>query len=341
MDRKNWQNNEVQTLKDNIQEIGVQGCADKLGRPFKSVWSKAQKLGILPGDKRWWSDEQKDIVAAKFGVVPSAELAGDIGVTVSALYHQARRMGLKSPKWWTEEELLFLEKNYHLLSCREIGEAIDKTEEAVQSAASKKGLAQKNFFPEERYCIDCGKQLANKYVDVKRCPSCAYKYRSGENSHFWKGGVSTLYKLIQRNLWAVWKKPILERDNFMCKLCGSKILLEVHHSKPLVEIRDGVMAENPNLHIDNYDERVKLAEIIVDSHVLEYGITLCQSCHRSYHAEKRSELLGTPNGEAEGNQQPSRSNVIDLVDRKVQRLMGEDSQPISPTRALRASSLKM
>ena len=106
MDRKNWQNNEVQTLRDNILEVGVQGCADILGRSFKSVWSKAQKMGVLPGDKRWWDDDKKNILADKFGSMDSEELATLIGVTMSSLHHQAQRMGLKHSRWWTKKNFL-------------------------------------------------------------------------------------------------------------------------------------------------------------------------------------------------------------------------------------------
>jgi hypothetical protein len=44
---------------------------------------------------------------------------------------------------------------------------------------------------------------------------------------------------------------------------------------------------------------------------------------------KGGELLEHPNGNAEGNQQPSRLNV-QIVNRKVQRLMGEDAQTNKP-----------
>lgn len=45
---------------------------------------------------------------------------------------------------------------------------------------------------------------------------------------------------------------------------------------------------------------------------------------------KSGELLETPNGKAEGNQQPSQSNVVKIVDWKVQRLMGEETTTNKP-----------
>jgi len=58
--------------------------------------------------------------------------------------------------------------------------------------------------------------------------------------------------------------------------------------------------------------------------------TLCHKCHRELHFGKRGELLETPTASGEDNQQPSRSNVVSIVDRKVQRLTGEDTQTNNP-----------
>lgn len=49
--------------------------------------------------------------------------------------------------------------------------------------------------------------------------------------------------------------------------------------------------------------------------------------------KKLGELRESLNSYEQGNPQPSRLNVIDIVERKVQRLMREDSQPIIATRA--------
>ncbi len=324
MNRKNWEQWETEFLGASIDILGARGCAKALSRTFKSVWAKAQKMQILTGDKRWWGKEQERFLKDNFGVMSTEDIASELGVGVSAVYHKAQRIGLEHSRWWTDEDLDFLEEHYTRLSSREIGDALGRTDTSVQDAARKRGLAAKNYYPEDRFCVDCGKKLANKYMKPVRCSGCASRNLAGENNSQWKGGVSSLYKIIQRNLWSVWKKPILERDEFKCGVCGSKKQLEVHHLRYLVGIRDEVIAENPDLDIVDYDSRAKLAAIIVGRHTLQDGTTLCHSCHITYHVEKRGELLGSPNGSAEGNQQPSRSNVINFVDRKVQRLTGED-----------------
>ena len=50
------------------------------------------------------------------------------------------------------------------------------------------------------------------------------------------------------------------------------------------------------------------------------------------------ELLGHPNEKDEGNQQPSRQNVLKLVRRKVQRPTGEDAQTNNPDTSAQSES---
>lgn len=324
MSRQNWKHSEVAFLTANISELGIDGCAESLSRPFKSVWAKAQRLGLLLGDPRWWSKEQEQVLSRNFSLMQADELASLLNMSVSSVCHKAQRMGLKSSYRWTDEERAFVKENYKDSSCKEIGSILGKAESGVWTQAFILGLTEQNYYPEERYCADCGKKLANKYMSPIHCSDCAPKHKTGENNALWKGGVSTLRQVIDRFLRYTWRAPILKRDKYKCRLCGSDKLPEVHHIQPLVEIRDQMIAENPTIDIADYEERVKLARLIAKRHVLENGITLCQSCHRLYHAEKRDELSGnSPSGD---NQQPSLSNVISLVDRKVQRLTVEDTQ---------------
>jgi len=98
----------------------------------------------------------------------------------------------------------------------------------------------------------------------------------------------------------IWKSSILE--NAECILCGSIKKLELHHVLP----------------------RRDYPELVVEK---ENVVPMCEKCHDIFHSNKSKgeELRETLNAIlAHGNPQPSRSNVIKLVGRKVQRLTGED-----------------
>ena len=148
---------------------------------------------------------------------------------------------------------------------------------------------------------------------------CIYSWQreggmKGEKAPCWKGGITAIssnnLKTEEfRNL----KKIVLSQYP-LCAICGNDITLHVHHIKTRREYPELVF-EISNL------------------------ITLCRKCHSHIKGKekeweayftrivsKSGELLGNPNEKDEGNQQPSQSNVIRIVDWKVQRLTAEDSQ---------------
>lgn len=79
----------------------------------------------------------------------------------------------------------------------------------------------------------------------------------GAKSHFWKGGLTNANRLLRNNAQTKrWKRDVLVRDDFTCKLCGQRGgTLEVDHIKR--------WADFPELRWD-----------------LDNGRTLCKPCHR-------------------------------------------------------------
>jgi hypothetical protein len=142
---------------------------------------------------------------------------------------------------------------------------------------------------------------------------------AGENNVNWKGGISSFCSDDLKNEdWRSVRKEVLRRFPF-CVICGNREKrMNVHHIVP----------------------RKKVSSRTYD---MDNLITLCHSCHLKVKGKesqweayftrlicKSGELLGNPNERDEGNQQPSQSNVIQIVDWKVQRLTGEDSRTDKP-----------
>ncbi len=95
--------------------------------------------------------------------------------------------------------------------------------------------------------------------EAKRKNSEAHK---GVKSYLWKGGVSSLNKIIRASLdYKLWRTAVFERDNYTCRECGERgkqghrIRLNSHHIESF--------ALYPNL-------RFKLSN----------GLTLCVACHK-------------------------------------------------------------
>lgn len=275
-------------------------------------------------NRRFWTSTEITFLEQNISFMSVGQCAQALNRTRMSVYNKVNRLGLEPQnlRLWTKEDETFLKNNYHKLSSKEIGKKVNRTAKQVQGKASKMGIAQKNFFPPERFCKICSKKLGNKYMKPVYCSDC-FPGHCGEDNSNWKGGVKTLYSMAQ-SLLRPWRVKILNRDNHQCQTCGEIENLNVHHLRLFKDIRDLVIERNPDLTVENYKDRKTLARLIADEHQLNDGTTLCRNCHLKIHSETQGELLETPNTSGEDNQQPSLSNVINLVDKKVQRLMGEE-----------------
>lgn len=89
---------------------------------------------------------------------------------------------------------------------------------------------------------------------------------------------------FKQGLYTHWVYPILERDNFHCVICKQKSEpLEVHHLKSYGEIFQECL-EKLNLNIKNWQswnniEIESLHNLILKSHSLDMGISVCTACH--------------------------------------------------------------
>jgi 5-methylcytosine-specific restriction endonuclease McrA len=104
-------------------------------------------------------------------------------------------------------------------------------------------------------CEDCKKTLSFHYRN--RCRDCFIKYNQGKNHYNWQGGITKLSaKIRNSHKYRLWRKSILERDNYTCQICnqvGGE--LNVDHIKGF--------AKYPRLRFKESNAR-----------------TLCVSCHK-------------------------------------------------------------
>ncbi len=139
-------------------------------------------------------------------------------------------------------------------------------------------------YKNQRYkvaCDFCGKPISATMYQVKHSDhmfcnrQCAASYFSGENNNKWRGGITEENKRIRGSSeMLLWKKAVMERDGYLCYMCGDAGQLHAHHIKSFATHKD--------LRFD-----------------ISNGITLCPECHGWCHAEnvepivyKISELLG-------------------------------------------------
>lgn len=112
------------------------------------------------------------------------------------------------------------------------------------------------------------KKIANSRMGEKnpmKKPEVREKI-SGANSYKWKGGITPINRQIRQSFeYKLWRKAVLERDEFICTDCKLKggwnrgmkkrIMLQVDHIKPF--------ALYPELRLE-----------------INNGRTLCTKCHK-------------------------------------------------------------
>jgi len=304
--KEQWTTEQEQYLTDYYNGgKGVSVCVVGTGKPRHAVKQKAKRLG-LTGVRRSFTEAELAFIKENYSDYGQIRIAKILGVKACSVNTLVSKLKLRVKP--------------------EIRSSIqsEANRGRVLTAETKKKIADAHrVYLTDNFCSDCGKQIDKRST---RCRNCNLKTRRGENHNFWKGGVTDLYQVVQNQLWSVWKIKILSRDGFKCQECGEHQHLEVHHLRPFIQIREGVLREHPDLSLSDVTEVRILADLIIKEHQMEDGITLCYLCHKSRHFEKRDELLGGPTATGEDNQQPSQSNVKSIVDWKVQRLTLEDSR---------------
>jgi hypothetical protein len=80
----------------------------------------------------------------------------------------------------------------------------------------------------------------------------------GEKSYTWKGGITPIHKKIRNTFeLKLWRKAVLERDDYTCQFCGVK--------------------KEKGMEVDHIKSFAKYPELRTS---IENGRTLCNPCHR-------------------------------------------------------------
>lgn len=83
-----------------------------------------------------------------------------------------------------------------------------------------------------------------------------FPHRSGDRSHFWRGGVSTENEKVRKSAeYKQWRQLVFYRDDFTCQICKEK---------------------GGNLHADHIKTFAYHPELRLD---ISNGRTLCVDCH--------------------------------------------------------------
>jgi len=141
----------------------------------------------------------------------------------------------------------------------------------VKCSYCGKEIWRKNYLIKKFNRFFCNKDCQNRY----KSEFADYSWCSGEKQWNWKGGISFLEKKLYKQIrkkrkYILWRKVILERDNYTCQNCGryGNELNVDHYPKPFA-----LIVKDNNLK--NLKDMYKCKELWEISN----GRTLCKTCH--------------------------------------------------------------
>jgi len=184
---------------------------------------------------------------------PSRAMLGKKHTEETKLKMSLIRKGKKQNKEWIENKAKSKRKgnNFNCLNC---GNMFWRSPSNIKNGNNK-------------FCSKKCYQIWQK-GKIKSSRGKPKLWLRGSNNPNWKGGKNSINNQIRNSLdYKIWRKNILERDNYICQECGisgNKSYLNVHHIKPFSLYYE--------LRFDNNN-----------------AITLCKKCH--YKKPKGSEIL--------------------------------------------------
>jgi hypothetical protein len=115
---------------------------------------------------------------------------------------------------------------------------------------------------------ECGNEVITRSTSLysgatKSCGCIRIEMHTGPNSRFWKGGITLINRGIKKSskYWK-WVRYVKKRDQYTCQCCSLQAISKKLHAH----------------HIRNFADNIDVA---FDTN---NGITLCEGCHKKFHA---------------------------------------------------------
>lgn len=167
------------------------------------------------------------------------------------------------------------------MSASRMGNTNSNGHVASEETRQKMSAAKKNVPKSEQHKQRIAKAHEGKHhtdetksrIREKRLRPDFQESHSRENHHNWKGGITTLRKLIRESTEMYeWKKAVFERDEYKDWFSGVTGFVEAHHIVPF-----SVLIKRHNI------QSLTDARACKELWDINNGITMITSTHKAYH----------------------------------------------------------
>jgi len=131
--------------------------------------------------------------------------------------------------------------------------------------------------------------VAGLNKSIHNCKYCVIDLQTGDKSHLWRGGVTSLTRYLRPHL-SFWVQQQFKRTNYRCELTNKQGTLNVHHMFSFKKILDITMNE---LNMDTretigdyteYELQLITVNLIKNNDILANPKVLLESVHQEFHS---------------------------------------------------------
>lgn len=260
-----WEEDDINYLKQNYLIKRTKDIAEYFGIGETTVKRKAEKVGLPPK-----TTENKLEFIFKMPVkellikyhhelkIPVSKMAEIFDVDRTAIYRLMKKYKVKARNQSEAIQLLWKQ-----MSDEEKKRQIEAAHKKNKNLAKKgKHIFQKIWRNKREKMIELVKQNALKAVKNRK--RNGMKGVTGPAHPNWNPDLTDEERKDQRKYYeyTVWRNEVFERDNYTCQLCGDD--------------RGGNLVAH---HLNSYHDNPELRTEVKN------GITLCEDCHKRFHAE--------------------------------------------------------
>lgn len=189
----------------------------------------------------WWSEEDEQILADNYGILPYEEISKLLSRNISAksIGRKAADMGLIATNFWTDEEIKILVNNYHIKPMEEILEMLpNRTPSGILGQARRQGL-KSYFYINREYTNEDIEYIKNNYENKSYEEMSRHLGRTvtaikirmnilGLRKPTEIANYRSIYNYMRSRI-TPWRDSVREKNNYTCSVSGVRSNIVVHH----------------------------------------------------------------------------------------------------------------